>query len=138
VNTVESLPLAGAIPPEVLEQARAEAAQSQRPLMEVLEKKLGLAPQAFAAALGATVHMRVVSMAELHRLKPDFDSLPLTEAIQKHCIAVRDSENSLLLVCGDPFLPHLSPWAEERIAEPFFWVLAHPADAAASRAGQEE
>ena len=138
MNTVESLPLAGAIPPEVLEQARAEAAQSQRPLMEVLEKKLGLAPQAFAAALGATVHMRVVSMAELHRLKPDFDSLPLTEAIQKHCIAVRDSENSLLLVCGDPFLPHLSPWAEERIAEPFFWVLAHPADLAAYLARQEE
>lgn len=126
------------IPADLLQWARGEALRLRRPMLELLEQKLELPPAAFAAALGKSLSYPVASMDELHQLVPAFDVLPFTEAVQKQCAAFRGADGRLMLVCGDPFLPGLQDWAEERMPETFVWGLAHPADMAAYLARHEE
>jgi general secretion pathway protein E len=131
-------PEPSAIPADLLRWARAEALRLRRPPLEVLEQKVDLPPTAFAAALGKALGYPVASMDELHHLVPAFDVLPFTEAVQKQCAAFRKPEGKLLLVCGDPFLPGLQDWADNRMPEAFAWALAHPADMSAYLARHEE
>ena len=129
---------AHSIPSDMLQWARTEAARSRRRLIEVLEEKLGVAPAAFAASLGVTLHYPVLSMDQLHPLTPAFDLLPFTQAAQKNCVAFRDAAGGLLVVTGDPFVHGLNAWAEERMPGSFAWCLAHHADVAAFLSRFEE
>ena len=126
------------IPSKAMQRARIEAIRTRRRWVEVLEEQLSVTPAAFVAALGSTLHYPVVSMDQLHAMTPAFDLLPFSQAVQKLCVAFRDAEAGLVVVTGDPFLHGLNAWAEERIAEPFRWGLAHHADVAAFLARFEE
>jgi general secretion pathway protein E len=53
-------------------------------------------------------------------------------------VLVRDTAGTLLLVCDDPFSLDNHAWAEERIAAPFEWRLAHRRDLAAYLSSHEE
>ena len=131
-------PEAAPIPGALLQAARAEAVRLRRRLVDVLEEQLDLPAPAFTARLGATLHYPVLAMDQLHGLAPAFDLLPFQLAQQKTCIAFRDADARLLLVSGDPFVPGLNAWAEERLPAPFVWQLAHHADVAAFLARFEE
>ncbi|HEX5674498.1 MAG TPA: GspE/PulE family protein, partial [Azonexus sp.] len=124
--------------PEQVQAARAVATAAQRSIVEVLEEHSGLGAQAFADALGSTLHYPVATMADLYRMKPAFDQLPFAEAMARECLVLRDDGDRLVLVMGDPFDVGLQQWAEQRIALPFAWRLAHPADVAAYLAQYEE
>jgi len=126
------------IPSEILQAARAEAIRVRRRMVEVLEEKLNVPPPVFAACLGLTLHYPVLSMEQMHKLKPAFDLLPFAVAQQKNCVAFRDDDGQLRLVAGDPFLHGLSAWAEDVMPGPFVWYLAHSADVAAYLARFEE
>ena len=126
------------IPGDILQLARAESERSRRRLIDVLEEKLGVPPQAFTASLGLTLHYPVLVMDQLHQLSPAFDLLPFSQAVQKTCIAFRDDTGSLLVVTGDPFVHGLAAWAEDRMPGPFVWCLAHHADVSAFLARFEE
>jgi general secretion pathway protein E len=77
-------------------------------------------------------------MAEMDVLLPAFDLLPYTEALAHGCVLFRDEGGALVLAFGDPFNAALRPWAEERIAHPVHWRLAHGSEVSAylSRHGE--
>jgi len=124
--------------PEQVYAVRCLAAEMQRAVVDVLEEQSGLDPQHFVQVLAATLQYPVASMEELHRMTPAFDVLPFAEALERECLAMRDDDDALHLVMGDPFNVELQAWAEQRVAARFTWRLAHRADVAAYLARHEE
>jgi general secretion pathway protein E len=122
---------------EQVAQARAVAAAGRRRLVDALEEALGLDPDTFTARLAATLRLEALRMDALRRLAPAFDVLPFAECAQRSC-ALLHGEGELLLAFDDPFSGELQAWAEERIAQPFSWRLAHRGDLVAFLASQEE
>ena len=138
MNLAEPVDAGQLFTPEQVQAARAVAAPAQRRLVDVLEEQSGLDAQAFVDALGSTLHYPVSTMKDLYRMKPAFDLLPFAEAMARECLALRDDGDRLVMLMGDPFDVALQEWAEQRIATPFSWRLAHPADVAAYLAQYEE
>ena len=126
------------ITPSQISAARKAAAETRRPVMEVLEQQTGLAPGDFVAVLAHTLHYPLLTMSELDALTPAFDVLPFKDARQHKCLAFRNNADELVVVFGDPFNHDLQAWAEAAIAAPFVWHLAHVADVDAYLARQEE
>jgi general secretion pathway protein E len=122
----------------LIDAARAEAAQARRRLVDVLEERLAMDPDAFVAHLGSVHRIVCIRMAELRDLSPAFDVLPFAEAAARGCVLVRDAGGALLLVCDDPFSLDHHAWAEERVAAAFDWRLAHRSDLAAYLSSHEE
>ena len=121
-----------------IEEARSAATATRRRLVEVLEAKLGLDPDAFVARLGATLKMQVMRMEELRGAAPAFDVLPFSEGSQRGCALVRGESGALWLVTDDPFSGEQQAWADERIPQEFSWRLAHRGDLVAFLASHEE
>jgi general secretion pathway protein E len=126
------------IAPADIAAARAAAASGRRRVVDVLEERLALDPDAYTAALAARFRCERLSMEDLRRAAPAFDLLPFAECAQRGCALLRTANRGLLLATDDPFSPELQAWAEERIAEPFGWCLVHRGDLVAFLAGQEE
>ncbi len=122
---------------EHIAQARAAASAGRRRLVDALEEALGLDPDTFTARLAATLRLQALGMEALRRLAPAFEVLPFAECAQHGC-ALLHGEGELLLAFDDPFSGELQAWAEERIAQPFSWRLAHRGDLVAFLASQEE
>ncbi len=117
--------------PEQVHTARATALSVQRRMVDVLEEQSGLDAGSFMQVLADTLHYTLLGMDDLHRLTPAFDVLSFTEALDRECIMLRDSDGSLILVMSDPFNVGLQGWAEQRIVLSFDWGLAYRADVAA-------
>src|SRR5262249_23060372 len=111
---------------------------ARRRVVDVLEEKLALDPDAFADRLGEAVRYPVIRMEELRRAAPAFDILPFGECNQRGCALLRNADGALLLVTDAPFSSELAAWAGERIAAPFSWRLAHRGDLVAFLASHEE
>jgi general secretion pathway protein E len=120
-----------------IDKARAAAAATRRRVVDALEEALGADPDAFTARLAQTLRLERLSMPELRRAAPAFDLLPLAECAQRGCALLRSGDGRLALVIDDPFSGELQAWAEERIAQPFGWALAHRGDLAAFLAAHE-
>ena len=91
------------IAPELLAEARAAAAAGRRRVVDVLEEKLALDPDAFTGRLGSTVRVPVMRMEDLRRAAPAFDVLPLMNRAARVC-AGHGENGGLLLAIDDPFL----------------------------------
>ncbi len=112
-----SLADAKSISPREIEEARSAAGAARRRLVEVLEAKLGLDPDAFVARLGATLRMQVMRMEELRGATPAFDVLPFSEGSQRGCALVRGENGALWLATDDPFSGEQRAWgAASRIS----------------------
>ncbi|HYU70998.1 MAG TPA: GspE/PulE family protein [Burkholderiales bacterium] len=133
-----SLAEAESIGTREIEDARATATTARRRLVEVLEAKLGLDPDAFVARLGATLRIPVMRMEELRSAAPAFDVLPFSEGSQRGCALVRGEAGELWLATDDPFSVEQQAWAEERIPQEFSWRLVHRGDLVAFIASHEE
>ncbi len=127
-----------AISPLQISVAQQVAAETRRPIIEVLEEQLGLSAVAFVSALAHSLHYTPLSMNELHQLTPAFDVLTFKDTLTHRCLALRDNSNQLILVFSDPFNHDLQAWAEEVISLPFHWQLAHHSDIDAYLARHEE
>ena len=126
------------IPMEAVSEARAAAAAARRRVVDVLEERLAEDPDAFTARLAQTLRLERVSMEDLRRAAPAFDLLPFAECSQRGCVLLRVADARLVLAFDDPFSAELQAWADERIAEPFSWGLAHRGDLVAFLAAHEE
>jgi len=133
-----SLAQTKSIGPHEIEEARAAAAGARRRLVDVLEAKLALDPDAFVARLGATLRIPVMRMEELRGAAPAFDLLPFSECAQRSCALLRAEGGELVLATDDPFSAEQQAWAEERIARVFGWRLVHRGDLVAFLASHEE
>jgi general secretion pathway protein E len=118
--------------------ARGAAGTARRRVVDVLEERRALQPDAFAAELGAAFRMPVLRMEELRRLAPAFDVIAFAECSQKGCAPLRGEDGTLLLATDDPFSPEQAAWAAERLRQPFAWRLVHRGDLVAFLASHEE
>ncbi len=118
--------------------AAARANAAGRRVVDVLEERLALQPDEFAARLAATFRFQPMRMEDLRRLDPAFDAVPFAECSQKGCVVLRDPEHGLLLATDDPFSVEQEAWAAERLREPFAWRLVHRGDLVAYLASHEE
>jgi general secretion pathway protein E len=118
--------------------ARGAARTARRRVVDVLEERLALQPDAFAAELGTAFRMPVLRMEDLRRLAPAFDVVPFGECSQKGCAPLRGEDGTLLLATDDPFSPEQTAWAAERLRTPFAWRLVHRGDLVAFLASHEE
>src|SRR5512141_1786070 len=106
--------------------ARAACLQTGQPLIDVLERESRIAGDELVAALGRMLALSTARMDDLRPQDAAFDVVPFAEAIERGCVPVRRG-GSLFVVHADPFRADVRAWAEERIAQPFSWLLAHPA-----------
>jgi general secretion pathway protein E len=118
-------------------QARKAAAATRRRVVDVLEEAAGADPDGFTARLAATLQLERLSMADLRAAAPAFDLLPFNECSQRGCALLRAADGRLMLAFDDPFSAELQAWADERIAQPFSWCLAHRGDLVAFLAAHE-
>jgi general secretion pathway protein E len=123
---------------EEIAAARRLAASRQSSVVAALDELAGVPPEVFLARLGAAFHYPVAAIDDLHRWTPVFELLPFAESLSAQMVLFRDDAGALRLVFGDPFAGDRLAWAEERVAEPFTWTLAHHADVAAYLARYEE
>jgi len=121
-----------------LRTARADAQRGGRGAIELLEERSGLAPREFIAQLGALLHYRTLTAAQLAALTPDYAALPFAEGARRGVFAARDTDGALLVVCADPLDAERIEWAEARIRSEFGWALAHRDDLAVSLSRQED
>src|SRR5512140_864748 len=105
--------------------ARALCAQTGQPLLDALEGQCHLAGTELVDALGSLLGLRTAALESLPVERAAFDALPFAEASERRCVPVRFA-TGLAVVHADPFHGSVRAWAEERIAEPFEWWLAHP------------
>ncbi len=119
------------ITPKQLHEARQLAAKTKRPLLQILEENSGLEPDAFTRALGELMHFPTMSVLEMYALAPDFETLPFAEAHKLGCVALRNAEQALVLVCADPFDMALPSRVDLLTKQPAHWFLAHTKDIAA-------
>ncbi len=127
-----------AITAQQISAARTAAASTRRRLVEVLEEQLGYTPDAFVAALGATLRLPVIGMDALRHATPLFDVVPFSECSQRNCVLIRSTEGHAILVTDDPFNGELQSWADERLHTQFTWALVHRGDLVAFLASHEE
>jgi general secretion pathway protein E len=118
--------------------AAARASAAGRRVVDVLEERLALQPDEFAARLAATFRFQPMRMEDLRRLDPAFDAVPFSECSQKGCVVLRDPQHGLLVATDDPFSAEQEAWAAERLREPFAWRLVHRGDLVAYLASHEE
>jgi general secretion pathway protein E len=123
---------------DAAEIAAARATASGRRVVDVLEERLALQPDEFAARLAATFRFQPMRMEDLRRLDPAFDAVPFSECSQKGCVVLRDPQHGLLVATDDPFSAEQEAWAAERLREPFAWRLVHRGDLVAYLASHEE
>ncbi|MFZ4538055.1 GspE/PulE family protein [Propionivibrio sp.] len=121
-----------------LAQARALAASTERPLIEVLEEQSGQGQENFLVRLGLTFRRAVLSMAKLREMQAAFDVVPFKETMTRNCLLLRDNDGQLVLVIADPFNTGILSWAESRISSHFSVVIASRADILAWQSGHED
>lgn len=127
--------------PDLLEQARKISAERDTPLLTSLQQVSAWSPEQLTTALGADFGYPVLTMAELHELRPDFDIVNYTECVQ-HGIVVADSESGPgYLVISDPFDGGTEEWGLRRCTragrKPAI-AIVHPDDLQAFLVQQEK
>lgn len=72
----------------------------------------------------------IADLAMLNRLIPAFEHLPLTEALERRCLLLRDDAavDHLIGVISDPLDSNLQRWVETRAGSTVIWYLATSAD----------
>jgi general secretion pathway protein E len=122
----------------VLQQARAVAAKSQRPLMVELEAATGLNPRQLVRALASPFGLAVLETVDMLELVPAFDLLPLSKALQRHCALLRGPDGRVVGAISDPFDLDLQTWLDTRAGAPLEYRLALQSDIQAYLSKQEE
>jgi general secretion pathway protein E len=122
---------------EDIAEAR-KAAGGARRVVDALEERLGLPPDAFAEALGAAFELPVLRMEALRNLAPAFDIVPFSEWTRRGCAVLRAEDGALIVALDDPFASDLEAWAAERVPAPHAWRLVHRGDLVAYLASHEE
>jgi type IV pilus assembly protein PilB len=135
MNARDDSPIAFTL--EHIREARV-AAGTERRIVEVLEERSKLSPEAFIMALATTLGYPALSMSHLHALEAAYDVLPFALADDRGCVVFRERGGRLLLAIGDPFDSDLLEWAQARIVAEFTVCLVHHADLAAYLARYED
>ena len=91
-------------------------------------------------ALGARLGLPVMNLADMLAVRPAFDIVPLSQALQRHCALLHGADGALVGVVSDPFDLDLRVWLNARASSPtpLPFALALRDDLQAYLAKQEE
>ncbi|MFZ6748830.1 GspE/PulE family protein [Undibacterium sp. Ren11W] len=103
-----------AIDASMLARARTQSQLSQRPLITELEELSGGDPRQLVHGLALPLGLAVLETADMLGLTPAFDLLPLSQAMTRHCVLLRDVEQLVIAVIADPFDLDLQTWLSQR------------------------
>ncbi|AZP12390.1 GspE/PulE family protein [Undibacterium parvum] len=98
----------------LLARARTQSQISQRPLITELEELSGNDPRQIVKGLALPFGLAVLETADMLGLKPAFDLLPLSLAMARHCVLLRDVDQIVIAVIADPFDLDLQTWLSHR------------------------
>jgi len=126
-----------AIAPEDLKWARMESEHGERKFMELLEERLACAPTEFVSRLALTLRLPPLALDDMRAQSPAFDVIPYADATRRICIALRNGQETLTVVLGDPYDLDTHDWLEARIDVPFCYGIAHRLDILAYLSQQE-
>ncbi|MDP9108892.1 MAG: hypothetical protein M3N23_07460, partial [Pseudomonadota bacterium] len=148
-----------------LQRAVAQAAQSGRTVLSELESLSTLDPRALVQAIAAQFELRMVETTDMLALQPAFDLLPLSTAMQRNCVLLREGDTvaylaelgdvapncvdnivplyvaphrAIVAVITDAFDPDLPTWLATQARASVTLCLALPADLQAYLSKQEE
>jgi general secretion pathway protein E len=121
----DSLP---AVDAALLQRARFLASQSRRSVVDELEALTGVDPRLLAQVIAAPFQLEVVETSYMLALAPAFDLLPLSKAMQRHCVLLRTENLKLVGVIADPFDPDLQIWIDTQAKASVEYRLALRAD----------
>jgi general secretion pathway protein E len=122
----------------LLYRARALSELSQRPVIAELESLTGLDTRQLVRAVASTFGLQVMETADMLLHTPAFDLLPLSKAMQRHCLLLRDGHAGVLGIISDPFDPDLQTWLETQAKGSLCYRLALQSDIQAYLSKQEE
>ena len=125
----------------LLQKARTQASQSQRSVVDELETLTGAAPRQLLQALAKLFDLPILETSDMLAMSPAFSLLPLSKAMQKHCVLLRTvgaDEIRLLGVIADPFDTDLQTWLETQAKAPLQLHLALQSDIQAYLSKKEE
>jgi general secretion pathway protein E len=123
---------------ELLTRARAAASTTQRHIVAELEALTGMEPRQLLQALAQQFAMRVIETAEMLALKPAFDRVPLSRAMQRRCALLRDPDDAFAGVVTSPFDLDLQTWLAAQAGMAIDVRLALPSDLQAYHTRMEE
>jgi general secretion pathway protein E len=123
---------------DLLARARAAAAATQRHIVAELETLTGVEPRQLLQALAQLLDMRVIETADMLALKPAFDRVPLSRAMQRRCVLLREEDASFVGVVTSPFDLDLQTWLAAQANAAIDIRLALPSDLQAYHARMEE
>jgi general secretion pathway protein E len=119
-------------------QARAAAAQSHRPVIAELESITGAEPRQLVQAVAALFDLPVIETVHMFACTAAFELLPLSRAMQRHGLLLREQDGTLFGVIADPFDADLQIWLEAQSKTSLTYRLALQADIQAYLSKQEE
>lgn len=125
----------------LLQRARQQSRLTGRPMLGELELLAGAEPRQLVHALASTFAMAVMETAEMLALSPAFDLLPLSKALQRRSVLlrdIRDGQEAVVAVVADPFDTDLQTWLETSAGRPVEYRMALQADIQAYLSKQEE
>ncbi len=123
---------------ETLRRARAAALASRRSVMAELEALTGLEPRRLVRAMAVPFGMSVMETIDMAACAPAFDKLPLSRALQRHCVLLREAGGGVAGVISDPFDGDLQVWLDTLAGAPLEYRLALQGDIQAYLSKQEE
>ncbi|MEA3152214.1 MAG: ral secretion pathway protein [Gammaproteobacteria bacterium] len=106
----------------VIARALADAARTNRSVIDHLAEASALAPVELAQGLAAALDYRFVAGDELAAFEPAFDILPPSEATRRCCAVVR-THSGLLAIVANPLDMTLRSWLETRTADVLEWAV---------------
>ncbi|KAF1016122.1 MAG: hypothetical protein GAK31_01606 [Stenotrophomonas maltophilia] len=83
-----------------------------------LQEGLQLAEQDLLRALSRTLELPLLDAATLASCQPLPDLLPLSQALQRGCLLLRDPQGQVCAVVDDPFDQDLRTWLSSRAGLP--------------------
>lgn len=131
-------PTAPLLNADLLAQARAAASATNRHIVVELEALTGMEPRELLHALAQQLAMPVIETAEMLALQPAFDRVPLSRAMQRRCVLLRDAHGALIGVVATPFDLDLQTWLAAQAGAAIDVRLALPSDIQAYHTRMEE
>ena len=121
-----------------LQRARTAATLAQRTLIAELAEITGHEERALVQALAARCGMAMMETADMLVCESAFELLPLSKALQRHCVLLRELDGTLIGAVSDPFDLDLQTWLDSSAHASVNYRLALQADIQAYLSKQEE
>ena len=122
---------------QALQQAALTAKTSNLRAIEALELAAQTTSEAFTQQLASEFSYPYLTLSQMLALEPAFSQISFSESLQKECVLLHNSDETLF-VYADIYQTNLLAWAANRIGGSFTTCLAHHADIAAYLAKHED